>query len=640
MNRFLSTVLIVGLFVSQVFAQTISLQEVEKIFAPDETKVYLAKKIITMEESKPMATAVAVTGDRIVAVGSLDEVKKTLEGKNYTIDSRFADKIILPGLIDPHLHLWLFALIAPMQIVTPDDWNLPWATIKGITGRDAYLKKLHEIERSMKNKEEWLFTWGYHQYFHGQLSRKDLDDISLTRPIVVWHRSVHEFYFNTAALNAMKVTDQMLKGHGHASEQTDLKNGHFWESGMMLIAKPLYPYMASSLRFFRGLEMCRQYISASGLTTTADPGIMLPGSALELMRLVFDNEWTPFRNLLIPSGQVIYEKYGSVKALEETEKICKKGGHRVYYLPKQIKLYCDGAAFSQDMQLKGGYLDGHKGQWIQPPQELEDSARLYWNAGYQIRIHVNGDLGSDVTIGILEKLMKENPRQDHRFSIEHYCVSEPEQAKRLGKLGGLVSDNPYFLFALADRYSEVGLGPQRAQYMVRSNSVLKNNIPLSLHSDTPMAPASPLILAWCAVNRLTMSGKVAGPEEKISVNDALKAITINAAYLLQKEEEIGSITPGKIADFTILGQDPLTVNPKQLKDIPVWGNVFEGKVYKNKFEGKVSMHSENDIARLENVPANFNAGSTHGEEGDACVMNQILQQVAREQAETSAESKN
>ena len=88
--------------------------------------------------------------------------------------------------------------------------------------------------------------------------------------------------------------------------------------------------------------------------------------------------------------------------------------------------------------------------------------------------------------------MKENPRKDHRFSLEHYCVSEPEQAARLSKLGGVASVNPYFVYVLADRYSEVGLGPERAQYMVRSNSLLKNNIPLSLHSDTPMAPASPL----------------------------------------------------------------------------------------------------------------------------------------------------
>ncbi|MFA5103681.1 MAG: amidohydrolase [Candidatus Margulisiibacteriota bacterium] len=615
---------------TQVFAQTLPLQSLESIFGRDKTTVYVAKKIITMEDKKETATAVAVTGDRIVAVGSLDEVRAALKGQDYTVDNRFAEKIITPGFIDPHLHLWLFALVAPMNIITPDDWDLPWIKVKGISGHEEYLDKLRQTEKAMKNKKEWLLTWGYHQYFHGQISRKDLDKISMTRPIVVWHRSTHEFYFNSAALNAMKITDQSLKGHGHASEQADLANGHFWEAGMTLIAKPLYPHLASPLRFLKGLELCKQYVSAGGLTTTADPGIMLPNAALEMMKLVFDNSRTSFRNLLIPSGQVIYEKYGAEKSLEETEKVCEKGGHRVYYLPKQIKFFCDGAAFSQDMQLKGGYLDGHKGAWVMTPKELEDGSRLYWDAGYQIRVHVNGDLGSEVTIGILDKLMMEKSRSDHRFSLEHFCVSEPEQASQISRLGGLVSANPYFVHVLADKYSEVGLGPERAQYMVRCNSLVKNNIPLSLHSDTPMAPASPLTLAWCAVNRLTTSGRVAGPEERISVKDALKAITINAAFVLQKEKEVGSIATGKLADFTVLEQDPLSVAPEQLKDIRIWGTVFEGKIFQNKSKSMTSIYLQKNTADLEDKIFDLNTGK-EGNADCACTTNQLFQQVARQQ---------
>jgi len=619
---------VIGLFISsQAFARTISLQEIENFFTPPRITIYTAKNIVTMDDAVPTATAVAVDGERIVGVGSLDSLKGSFEAGTYKIDNRFSDKVLMPGLIDPHLHLWLFALVAPMEFITPDDWDLPWAKIKGISGREAYLGKLSEIEKAMKDKNEWLLTWGYHQYFHGKLSRKDLDDISATRPIVVWHRSVHEFYLNTAAINALKITEESLKGKGHASEQADLANGHFWEEGLTLIAKPLYPHLASPLRFFRGLMMCRQYVSASGLTTTADPGAMLPASAFELMKIVFDNGWTPFRNLLIPSGQVLYEKYGKERALEETAKLSQKSGHRVYYLSGQIKLYCDGAAYSQDMQLKDGYLDGHKGEWIQTPDELLESARLYWNAGYQIRIHVNGDLGNDVCIGVLEKLMKEAPRTDHRFSLEHFCVSEPEQAARLAQLGGIISANPYYVYVLADRYAEVGLGPERANYMVRCNSVIRNNIPLSLHSDTPMAPASPLTLAWCAVNRITMSGKTVGPEEKIGTYEALKAVTINAAYLLRKEKELGSISTGKIADFTVLDQDPSTVDPAGLKNVHVWGNVFEGKVYANRFRGKVPIYSAKDFPGLESDPAE--EGGVHSDDG-ACAANQLLQSVARQ----------
>jgi predicted amidohydrolase YtcJ len=115
--------------------------------------------------------------------------------------------------------------------------------------------------------------------------------------------------------------------------------------------------------------------------------------------------------------------------------------------------------------------------------------------------------------------------------------------------------------------------------MVRSASVLKHGIPLSFHSDLPMGPASPLNFIWCAVNRVTPSGRVAGPDQRIDVDAALRAVTIEAAHSWRQEAKIGSIAPGKIANFTVLGEDPYVVEPMKLKDIPVWGTVFEGEVH-------------------------------------------------------------
>ena len=124
--------------------------------------------------------------------------------------------------------------------------------------------------------------------------------------------------------------------------------------------------------------------------------------------------------------------------------------------------------------------------------------------------------------------------------------------------------------------------------MVRSASVLKHHIPLSFHSDLPMGPSDPLNFAWCAVNRITPSGRVAGPEERIGVEDALRAITIEAAYSWQKENELGSICPGKIANFTVLDQDPLGVEPIKLNEIPIWGTVFEGRIFPVSAKNKAS----------------------------------------------------
>ena len=124
----------------------------------------------------------------------------------------------------------------------------------------------------------------------------------------------------------------------------------------------------------------------------------------------------------------------------------------------------------------------------------------------------------------------------------------------------------------------MGLGPERADEMVRLGDLTRAGIPWSLHSDMPMAPADPLFLMWCAVNRLTTSGRVAGPDQRVTAEEALRGVTIEAAYSLKLEDEIGTITPGKRANFTILSDNPLSVDPAKIRDISVWGTVMEGRV--------------------------------------------------------------
>jgi hypothetical protein len=231
------------------------------------------------------------------------------------------------------------------------------------------------------------------------------------------------------------------------------------------------------------------------------------------------------------------------------------------------------------MQMKDGYTDGHRGEWMMTPKNLDQRAQLYWDAGYQLHIHVNGDLGLETVLDVLERRMSQTPRANHRSVIVHFATSTEDQIGRIARLGAIVSANPYYTVGFADKYGKVGLGPERADAMVRSASVLKHHIPLSFHSDLPMGPSDPLNFVWCAVNRTTPSGRVAGPEERIGVEDALRAITIEAAYSWQKEKELGSIAPGKIANFTVLDQDPLAVEPIKLNEIPIWGTVFEGKMF-------------------------------------------------------------
>lgn len=246
--------------------------------------------------------------------------------------------------------------------------------------------------------------------------------------------------------------------------------------------------------------------------------------------------------------------------------------------PNQIKLFADGAIYSQLMQVREPYLDGHEGAWMMDKSLFERAFRIYWDAGYHIHIHVNGDAGVDRVLDTLEANMRRNPRFGHRTVLVHFAVSDPDQVARIKNLGAIVSGNPYYVTALSDQYSEVGLGPKRADAMVRLGDLTRNGIRWSLHSDMPMAPADPLFLMWCAVTRLTASGRVADPDQRASIEDALRGVTIEAAYSLKLEDEIGTLEPGKRANMTILSQNPLTVEADAIRDIAVWGTVMEGRV--------------------------------------------------------------
>jgi predicted amidohydrolase YtcJ len=555
---------------------------------PGAITVFMAKKIITMERGIPEATAVAVSGTRILAVGSLDQVKAALRDRAFTVDKTFQSKVVLPGLIDQHLHPILGASMLETEVIAPEDWLLPGHTFKAATTPSEYIRRLTDADAAMKDEKEWLFSWGYHALWHGKLDRRTLDAVSRTRPIAVWQRSCHEWYLNTAAIKALGLTEAAMRGKGAASKQMDWEEGHWWETGMNLILPSIQPVFLSPERLTRGLKQMVAYLHANGVTAYNEPGVIVTPELWKLYQQILGAEETPLYSYFLPDARQQVDKgLGLAESLADAEtQVAIAPTGKVSFFPKQIKLFADGAIISQLMQMKDGYFDAngkldpkHHGEWLMTPKDLEERSKLYWDAGYQLHIHVNGDLGLDTVLDVLERRMRENPRADHRAVIVHFANSTEEQIGRIARLGAIVSANPYYATGFADKFGEVGLGPQRADVMVRSGSVRKHQIPLSFHSDLPMAPAAPLYLAWTAVNRETPSGRVISPEQRISVEDALRAVTIEAAYSWRKENELGSIAPGKIANFTVLEQDPLAIDPMKLKDIPIWGTVFEGKKY-------------------------------------------------------------
>ncbi|MCW2286789.1 amidohydrolase [Rhodoblastus acidophilus] len=562
-------------------AQEGSLQDVASRFAPNtfpRVTIFRAKDIVTLDPDKPSATAVAVLGDRILAVGSVEELQAAAGGQPYVVDETFADKVIVPGLIAQHDHPLLTGLTMVSEIIAIEDWALPSGVVPAAKSPQAYRERLMQAHAKLRDPGELLVTWGYHQLFHGPLTRADLDRISTVRPIVVWHRSAHEFILNSKALKAYGIDAAFVAALPEAARnQSNLDAGHFWEGGMFAVIPKLLPALATPERLRRGLEFVTRYFHANGVTLGCEPGGLFSKQLQDAQNAVLSRPDSPFRFYFIPDGKSISAAFPD-STISETQNVLGWGEGMTAMMPGAIKLFADGAIYSLLMQVREPYLDGHHGEWIMEPDFFARAFKVYWEADYQIHVHVNGDAGLDMVLDNVEANLRRHPRYDHRTVAIHLAVSRKDQVERIRRLGVIVSGNPYYVGALADAYGAQGLGRERADAMVRLGDVERAGVSFSLHSDMPMAPGQPLFLMHCAVNRTTASGRVAAPEQRVSRLGALKGVTLDAAHSLRLENEIGSIVPGKLANLTILGDNPLTVDAAGIKDIAVWGTVQEGRV--------------------------------------------------------------
>lgn len=547
---------------------------------PDPTpRLFTAARILTMEADQPEATAVAVRDGRITAVGSLEEVRAALgdAAADYALDERFAGKFVLPGFIDPHLHPSLGATILPMEIVSAMAWTTPAGRTEAVRGREAFLARLRELDAAYTargDREGWLLVWGYHAPYHGALSRADLDAVSSARPILVWQRSVHELFLNTKALAELDLHERDFAAH----EQADWETGHIYEGALFTLGAPATRILAAPGRYRRGLAMMSEVIHRGGLTTVGEQGFPQVTKLGEWLMLWLEmRKRVPYRFVLVPNAMYLLRKNGDAVAAErEAAGMLARSSNRIRVV-KHAKYYADGAIFSQLMQMREPYLDGHHGEWMMPPDDQAAVLDAFWREGWGIHIHVNGDAGLDRVLDQIEAQQTKHPAPGRRIVLEHYGFAREDQHARVAALGIDVSNNPYYPHELAPIYAEHGLGPERAAEISPLGGLARAGVPISFHSDFLMAPAEPLLLAWVAVNRIASDGRVWGSHQKLPLDLALRAITIEGARSLGLEDEIGSIRPGKRADFTVLERDPTAVDPLELKDIPIWGTVLDGR---------------------------------------------------------------
>lgn len=537
-------------------------------------EVYVAKNIITMNPSLPEATAIAVRDGEILEVGSLESLSPWLIRDDYQIIETFQDCVIVPGFIDPHLHPAMAAVILPMHFITAMPWTLPWCEVPASLTSHAFDQEMQRISATVD--DEILIFWGHHDLWHGTMHRDRLDAIDADRPIVAWNRSFHELHMNAACMAQLGITEASISGRA----QIDFEAGRFFENGLAFAIQKLNPYILSDTRFTLGLERLKQVVHAGGHTTIGDLAVGLFDFERELATTVkiFERDDTPFRIEQVPHGAVITHN----RSFEETQTVLSNlssnNSHRLNFRAR-VKLFSDGAFFSQLAQLLApGYLDGHVGEWLTAPEVLHEHILNFWRAGYQIHVHVTGDMGVEVALDGLAKAQAEHPRLLHGFTLEHMGYATPEQIERARALGASVSANIYYLHELSGRYAELSVGYERASTMGRLKTCFDAGITTALHSDFSMAPAQPLLNMWVAVNRINAQGEQMGAAECLTPEQALAAITLNAAKILGIETFTGSLRAGKRADLTVLSDNPLTVDPLLIKDIRVVATVFEGSV--------------------------------------------------------------
>ena len=543
--------------------------------------LFFGGDILTMNGDKPeYAEAVVEREGKIIFVGTKAEAFKRFEGKAELHDLK--GNTLMPGFIEPHLHPSIAALMLPNEVIAPHDWVLPGGVKKGVKTPEAYIERLGQSIKDNAKDDKVFFVWGYHQLWHGELNRDILNRLSPDKPVAVIHRSFHEIFLNDKAIEMFGITQADFKGN----PQVDWKQGHFYEGGWLALVPKIGNFLLDPESYKLGLSKMTQLIKKNGITTIAEPGF--PSSDFKMEYGLLKNEMDkkpPYDVYLIPNGTQLYSMAGNdnKKAMEVMETLpAKYNTDNIEFLPKQVKLFADGAIYSLLMQMKDGYPDGHHGEWMTPLDLFQDQLSLYWKNDYKIHVHSNGDLGIQQVLDFNKLDQQAYPRKDHRFTLHHMGYFTDKQADEMKSQGIEASVNPFYLWALADKYAENGLGPERADSLVAVKTLVDRDIPVSFHSDFAMAPVEPLTLAWTAVNRVTANNRKVSQDQRIDAYTAMKAITITAARTLNLETKIGSIEEGKTANFTILKSNPLKVDPMAIKDIAILGTVFHGDININK----------------------------------------------------------
>src|ERR1700733_14410412 len=537
--------------------------------------IYQAGKIITMNPSRPLATHVAVRDGKILGAGSLDELTGWGE---HQLDRSFADKVLMPGLVEGHSHVaegvqWRFVYCGFFDRSDPD--GTIWPGVKSI---DEVLARLGAANAGLSDPRQPLTGWALDPiYFDNRrMTRADLDRVSSARPIGIMHASGHIMNVNSKALELAGMLRAGVNHPGVPIGDDGLPTGEMRGPDAMT---PLGPHVGLDRGLLAsnepGLRAFARLCVRKGVTTAADLANLLPQPAVEMMLRVTGEDGFPARIVSLRVAREI----SPTALVERVVELRKLSSDRLRL--GMIKIVVDGSiqGFSARLLSPGYYNGAPNGLWYIAPEQLREIFERALAAGVQVHSHTNGDEATELVLDTLTAVLRQHPSPDHRFVLQHCQLANAAQFRRMRALGMCVNLFPNHHYYWGDQHYALTVGPERAERMNACATALANGGPLPSHSDAPVTPLGPLFTAWCAVNRLTASGRTLGATEQISVADALRTITLGAAYTFGLDGEIGSIEAGKLADFAVLEDDPSGIGGDQLKDVRIWGTVQGGRPF-------------------------------------------------------------
>ena len=511
--------------------------------------------ILTIDPARPKAQALAIRDGRFLAVGSNEDVAGLVGPGTQVLDLR--GKTVLPGFIDAHIHV----LSSGIRHVMAADCGL--ADIPSVL--DALRRKAADTPEG-----EWVQGFMYDDTKTAEnrfLTRQDLDSVTTRHPIMVAHRAGHVYYLNSTALEVAEFNDETPDppgGRFGRDEATGTLNGVVYERAIYPIRYGHLPTVTPEIRR-QGLQRISKMLVAAGLTSVHDANVSndefvtyQEGRAngeltLRAYLLMFHDHFEALRDAGVKTG------FG--------DDMLRLGG---------IKMVADGAIAARTAYLSEPYIGSpcDHGILAMSAEEIESRVMEIHQAGYQVCIHANGDSTIDAVVSAYEKAQAAFPRNDPRHRIEHCTLVNPDLLRRMKALGCIAT--PFCTYVYYHGEKMQYYGEQRLEWMFAQRSFLDYGVVSTGSTDYPPGPFEPLLGIQSCVTRVDSDGRLWGPSQKITVEEALKIYTVNGAYASFEENIKGSIEVGKLGDLVVLGADPTEVDPMTIKDIPVERTIVGG----------------------------------------------------------------